>query len=126
MAKSKANLADYAVMVEPLSDADGGGWLATVPALPGCMGDGDTPEAALADAEAAIVEAGGGKSAWPRRPRPRIARPMAATRAQLAAREIKVRRGARRRIAQRLCRGRAGRERGAGGVRVGMGMKLVH
>jgi antitoxin HicB len=56
MAKSKANLADYAIMVEPLSEADGGGWLATVPALPGCMGDGDTPEAALADAECAIVE----------------------------------------------------------------------
>ncbi len=56
MAKSKANLADYAIMVEPLSDADGGGWLATVPALPGCMGDGDTPEAALADAERAIIE----------------------------------------------------------------------
>ena len=43
-------------MVEPLSETDGGGWLATVPALPGCMGDGDTPEAALADAEAAIIE----------------------------------------------------------------------
>ena len=56
MAKSKANLADYAIMVEPLSDADGGGWLATVPALPGCMGDGDTPEAALVDAKSAIVE----------------------------------------------------------------------
>jgi antitoxin HicB len=51
MAKS-----DYAIMVEPLSEADGGGWLATVPALPGCTGDGDTPEAALADAEAAIRE----------------------------------------------------------------------
>ena len=47
---------DYAIMVEPLSEADGGGWLATVPALQGCMGDGDTPEAALADAEQAIVE----------------------------------------------------------------------
>ena len=47
---------EYAVMVEPLDDADGGGWLATVPALPGCMGDGDTPEAALEDAEAAIAE----------------------------------------------------------------------
>ncbi|MGL5839922.1 MAG: type II toxin-antitoxin system HicB family antitoxin [Sphingorhabdus sp.] len=46
----------YAIMVEPLSEADGGGWLATVPALPGCMGDGDTREAALADAEAAITE----------------------------------------------------------------------
>ena len=47
---------EYAIMVEPLSKADGGGWLATVPALPGCMGDGDTPETALADAEAAITE----------------------------------------------------------------------
>ena len=47
---------EYAIMVEPLSEADGGGWLATVPALPGCMGDGDTPETALADAEAAITE----------------------------------------------------------------------
>ena len=56
MAKSNAKQADYAIMVEPLSVADGGGWLATVPALPGCMGDGDTPEAALTDAEAAIVE----------------------------------------------------------------------
>ena len=46
----------YAIMVEPLSAVDGGGWLASVPALPGCMGDGDTPEAALADAEAAIAE----------------------------------------------------------------------
>ena len=56
MAKSKSNLTGYAIMIEPLSDADGGGWLATVPALPGCMADGDTPEAALADAERAIVE----------------------------------------------------------------------
>lgn len=47
---------DYAIMVEPLSEADGGGWLATVPALSGCMGDGETPEAALADAAAAIRE----------------------------------------------------------------------
>jgi antitoxin HicB len=46
----------YAIMVEPLAPADGGGWLATVPALPGCTGDGETAEEALADAEAAIVE----------------------------------------------------------------------
>jgi antitoxin HicB len=56
MAKAKTKQTEYAIMVEPLSDADGGGWLATVPVLPGCMGDGDTPEAALADAEAAIAE----------------------------------------------------------------------
>jgi antitoxin HicB len=53
MAK-KAN--DYAIIVEPLSEADGGGWLASVPALPGCMGDGETPEAAMADAKAAMAE----------------------------------------------------------------------
>ncbi len=56
MAKLKSQQTEYAIMVEPLSEADGGGWLATVPALPGCMGDGDTPEAALADAEGAITE----------------------------------------------------------------------
>ena len=56
MATTISKQPDYAIMVEPLSDADGGGWLATVPALPGCMGDGDTPEAALTDAEAAITE----------------------------------------------------------------------
>lgn len=56
MAEADPRQADYAIMVEPLSEKDGGGWLATVPALPGCMGDGDTPEAALADAANAIAE----------------------------------------------------------------------
>jgi antitoxin HicB len=46
----------YAILVEPLSLSDGGGWLATAPALRGCMGDGDTAEAALADVERAIQE----------------------------------------------------------------------
>jgi antitoxin HicB len=49
-------ISDYAIVVEPLSEADGGGWLASVPALPGCMGDGDTPEAAVTDAKAAMAE----------------------------------------------------------------------
>ncbi|WP_397402909.1 type II toxin-antitoxin system HicB family antitoxin [Phenylobacterium sp.] len=47
---------EYAIMVEPLDVADGGGWLATVPALPGCMGDGESREEALADVQNAIVE----------------------------------------------------------------------
>lgn len=47
---------EYAIMVEPLSEADGGGWLATVPALPGCTGDGETREQALADVQNAIIE----------------------------------------------------------------------
>ena len=45
---------DYAIVVEPLSAEDGGGWLASVPALPGCMGDGETPEAAIQDARDAF------------------------------------------------------------------------
>ena len=32
---------DYAVLIEPRSDEDGGGFLATVPDLSGCMSDGD-------------------------------------------------------------------------------------
>ena len=47
---------DYAIVVEPLAEEDGGGWLASVPALPGCMGDGETRAEALADALAAIEE----------------------------------------------------------------------
>jgi hypothetical protein len=46
-----AKQTEYAILVEPLADADGGGWLASVPALPGCMGDGETREAALADVQ---------------------------------------------------------------------------
>ena len=56
MARVKQAESGYAILVEPLSAAEGGGWLATVPALPGCTGDGETPEAALADAEGAIAE----------------------------------------------------------------------
>jgi antitoxin HicB len=40
----------YPVEVRPLPDEDGGGWLATFPDLPGCMGDGDSPQAAIEDA----------------------------------------------------------------------------
>lgn len=46
----------YRIVLEPLSAEDGGGWAATVPALNGCMGDGDTPLEALLDVEAAIDE----------------------------------------------------------------------
>ena len=51
-----ARQTEYAIMVEPLSEADGGGWLATVPALPGCTGDGETREEALSDVQNAIIE----------------------------------------------------------------------
>lgn len=36
----------YAHVVEPLSEADGGGYLITFPNLPGCMSDGETIEEA--------------------------------------------------------------------------------
>ena len=41
---------DYPVEIRPLSSDEGGGWLASFPDLPGCMGDGTTPEAAIAAA----------------------------------------------------------------------------
>jgi predicted RNase H-like HicB family nuclease len=46
---------EYPVLIEPLSDDDGGGFLATVPDLPGCMSDGETPEEALANVRDAVT-----------------------------------------------------------------------
>ena len=46
----------YAVIVEPLPQEDGGGFVALVPDLPGCMSDGETPEEALANVQDAIGE----------------------------------------------------------------------
>ena len=46
---------EYAVLIEPLGPADGGGFLASVPDLPGCMSDGETPEQALHNIEDAIA-----------------------------------------------------------------------
>ena len=40
---------NYPVEIRPLTLGEGGGWLAMFPDLPGCMGDGETPEAAIAD-----------------------------------------------------------------------------
>lgn len=45
---------EYAVLLSPLPQADGGGFLATVPDLPGCMSDGETPQEALANVQDAI------------------------------------------------------------------------
>ncbi len=44
----------YEVRIRPLRPEDGGGCLATVPDLPGCMSDGATPEEALANVQDAI------------------------------------------------------------------------
>lgn len=45
----------YKIVIEPLSEADGGGFLATVPELPGCMSDGETRAEALTNVEDAIA-----------------------------------------------------------------------
>ena len=47
--------ATYKVVIEPLSEDDGGGFLATVPELPGCMSDGETRAEALTNVEDAIA-----------------------------------------------------------------------
>ena len=50
---------DYPVLIEALPPEDGGGYLATVPDLPGCTSDGETREQAarnVGDAIAAWIE----------------------------------------------------------------------
>lgn len=46
----------YPIVVSALSEEDGGGFVAHVPDLYGCMGDGETPEDAMRDARNAITE----------------------------------------------------------------------
>ena len=46
---------DYPIVIEPLSEEDGGGFVASVPDLPGCMSDGETPQDALANVGDAIT-----------------------------------------------------------------------
>ena len=46
---------EYAVVIEPLSEEDGGGYLASVPDLPGCMSDGETREEAARNVGDAIA-----------------------------------------------------------------------
>lgn len=45
----------YSVSIGPLSSEDGGGFIARVPDLPGCMSDGETPAEALENAYDAIA-----------------------------------------------------------------------
>ena len=47
----------YAVFLRPLSQEEGGGWLAEIRDLPGCISDGETQEEALKNIEEA-------KKAW--------------------------------------------------------------
>jgi antitoxin HicB len=45
---------EYAVRIERLAESDGGGYLAIVPDLPGCISDGGTPEEVLKNVQEAI------------------------------------------------------------------------
>ncbi len=44
----------YRIVIEALTEEEGGGYLATVPELPGCMSDGETRAEALVNVEDAI------------------------------------------------------------------------
>ncbi len=41
----------YQIKLRPLTEEEGGGWLAEIPALPGCASDGETKEKALHNLE---------------------------------------------------------------------------
>jgi len=45
----------YAVVVRPLAEDDGGGYVAMVPDLPGCLSDGETMQEAVANVQDAIT-----------------------------------------------------------------------
>jgi antitoxin HicB len=44
----------YRIVIDPLPAGDGGGFLATVPDLPGCMSDGQTEFEAIQNVQDAI------------------------------------------------------------------------
>lgn len=46
---------DYEIAIRPLTEAEGGGFAATVPELPGCMSDGETSQEALENVRDAIA-----------------------------------------------------------------------
>lgn len=46
----------YAVIIVPLSEKDGGGFMGMVPDLNGCVSDGETPQEALTNTLLAIEE----------------------------------------------------------------------
>ena len=45
---------EYRIVVDPLCVEDGGGFIATVPDLPGCMSDGETAAEAAQNVQDAI------------------------------------------------------------------------
>jgi antitoxin HicB len=48
------NKPDYLITIRPLSQEEGGGYLAEVPDLPGCIADGETVDEAVHAIESAI------------------------------------------------------------------------
>ena len=46
----------YGFWVYQLPEDEGGGWLAEIPQLPGCMSDGETPDEAMTNAYRAAEE----------------------------------------------------------------------
>jgi antitoxin HicB len=54
MTKRQSKL-NQSYIVRPLSEDDGGGFMCEVLDYPGCFGDGNTPERAIADAQLAVV-----------------------------------------------------------------------
>ncbi|MGV8996543.1 MAG: type II toxin-antitoxin system HicB family antitoxin [Parvibaculaceae bacterium] len=53
---SEGKKMNYSIVITPLSDEDGGGFVAAFPDLVGCMSDGATPEEAVANALDAFKE----------------------------------------------------------------------
>lgn len=47
-------MTDYMLVIEPLAEEDGGGFMAYFPDLPGCMSDGDSPVEAVSNAMDAL------------------------------------------------------------------------
>lgn len=60
----------YNIVVEPIPQEDGGGFLATVTDLPGCMSDGETEAEALRNVNVAIADWIAHAQAEGRRPPP--------------------------------------------------------
>lgn len=48
------NFEEYPINITPLPAEDGGGFLVTLPDLPGCVADGATPDAAIHEARDAF------------------------------------------------------------------------
>ncbi|MDD9908372.1 MAG: type II toxin-antitoxin system HicB family antitoxin [Ahrensia sp.] len=48
-----AQIEEYLVLIQQLSSDEGGGWMATLPDLPGWMDDGETEAEAIADVRSA-------------------------------------------------------------------------